>query len=72
MKIKCKICKYRFKLSKEMLYVAQETACGVSILPTNTKMFDAVDCPRCGCQILLNVREPVVDTKGGSADEIAE
>jgi hypothetical protein len=65
-KVKCKICKHRFSLSKEMLYVAQEIACGVNIFTPATKMFDAVDCPKCGCQLLLNIREPAVDAKGGA------
>lgn len=72
MKAKCKVCKHKFALSKEMLYVVQEVVCGVNIIVPQTKMFDAVDCPKCGCQLLLNIREPAVDVKEGAPVENAE
>lgn len=57
----CGVCGYRVTPTKEEIYIAEEprgfTEC-LTKLPTR---FNAIDCPRCGCQIALAIRVPRVD-----------
>lgn len=57
-KTKCKVCGYRFTLAKENIYTAEEPRAFVEALSKPPITFSAVDCPRCGCQIMLSVRAP--------------
>lgn len=58
--MKCAVCRKRFTVSKEHVYQASET-----ILIDVIKVYDVVDCPRCGCQKILAVRMPKFVKKGG-------
>lgn len=52
----CKICGKRFTLRKKRVYLVM----GPSEFLTSSKLrsiFEATDCPRCGCQMVLNKRE---------------
>lgn len=60
-KTKCKVCGYRFALAKENIYTAEEPRAFVETLSKPPITFSAVDCPRCGCQIMLSVRAPRID-----------
>lgn len=55
----CKICKKYFKARKEDKYLAQKPR-GLSDLASAPTTFEAFDCPKCGCQNIVNVREPEV------------
>lgn len=55
--MKCKICGKRFKLMKENRYLATEKIGALEGLTKASKIFEAFDCPYCGCQNIVNIRE---------------
>jgi len=55
-KKKCDVCGYRFTPDKEAIYTAEEPRAFVETLTKSPLRFDAIDCPRCGCQIMLKIR----------------
>lgn len=58
--MKCKICGKRFKLIKENRYLATEKTGALAVLAKPSKIFEAFDCPRCGCQNIVNIRDEEV------------
>lgn len=61
-KLKCKICDCEFVPEKKEHYVARtDGKTGVvSMLQSNndeTGLFDAFDCPKCGCQVIAQERK---------------
>lgn len=58
--MKCKICGKRFKLIKENKYLATEKKGALEELTKASKIFEAFDCPHCGCQNIVNTREGAV------------
>lgn len=60
-KITCGVCGYRITPKKEEIYVAEEPRAFVDALTKPPTRFNAMDCPRCGCQIMLAVRAPRTD-----------
>lgn len=57
---KCKICNNEFKLKKEERYTAMDNAkTGIAVLGNHTEenIYDAFDCPVCGCQNIVNTRK---------------
>lgn len=59
--MKCKICGKRFKLIKENRYLATENTGVLAAMTKPPKIFEAFDCPRCGCQNIVNIREETVE-----------
>lgn len=59
--MKCKICGKRFKLIKENRYLATENTGVLAAMAKLPKIFEAFDCPRCGCQNIVNIREETVE-----------
>ena len=59
--MKCKICGKRFKLIKENRYLAAEKLITFDALTKLPKTFEAFDCPHCGCQNIVNIREKTVE-----------
>lgn len=57
----CGVCGYRAKPTKEAIYIAEEPRGFIEALTKPTTRFNAMDCPRCGCQIPLAIRAPRVD-----------
>ena len=55
--IHCKICKWRFELKKPNRYTAVKTE---SFFPLKSVLYDAFDCPHCGCQNIVGIRESEV------------
>lgn len=56
----CKVCGRDFPLIIENHYIARKaTTTGLSIIVEKKEpsLFDAFDCPHCGCQNIMNVRE---------------
>lgn len=60
-KRKCEVCGHRFAPTKEAIYTVEEPRTVLEALTTAPTRFSAMDCPRCGCQIALAVRQPRVD-----------
>lgn len=69
MKTKCSVCGKRFMPYKESVYLASETPTfGTFFLTKAPTAYDAIDCPRCGCQKLLKIRIPII-REGGTENE---
>lgn len=69
-KITCGVCGYRITPKKEEIYVAEEPRAFVDALTKPPTRFNAMDCPRCGCQIMLSVRVDRVNVpERNDADE---
>jgi ribosomal protein S27AE len=60
-KKKCGVCGYRVAPDKEKVYVAEEPRAFMETLTKPPLRFNAIDCPRCGCQIRLADRAPRID-----------
>lgn len=57
---KCTVCNRAFELRKENRYTTEAkktTALSMLVMGTDSVLYDAVDCPYCGCQQILHVRE---------------
>lgn len=69
----CGVCGYRVTPTKEAIYIAEEPRGFTEALTKPPTRFNAMDCPRCGCQIPLAIRVPRVDlpaiTERDGADE---
>lgn len=57
--MKCKICGKRFRLRIENKYDVRKTAGLSDVLSgkTTNTVYECFDCPICGCQNIVNVRE---------------
>ncbi len=58
-KIKCNICNNRFYIDKNQVKEVSENK-GLSSLTTGSNVYNAIDCPNCGCQKILWTRLPEV------------
>jgi len=68
-KTTCKVCGYVFELTKKRHYIAREKT-ELFLLPSNKMeptLYDAFDCPNCGCQYIANERKRVF-SKGDKND----
>lgn len=54
--MKCKVCGKKIKLNKDYTYMVRVTEEVFSFFKS-PRVFDAIDCPKCGTQNLLCVRE---------------
>ena len=60
-KITCKVYGHVFELIEERHYIAREKT-ELFLLPSNKMeptLYDAFDCPNCGCQYIANERKRV-------------
>lgn len=57
----CKVCKRRFVANKNDKYLAQGVRSITDAIMTAPVTYEAFDCPKCGCQNIVNVREQEVD-----------
>lgn len=57
----CDICGRGTIPQKPMIYIAEEPRGVMDTLTQPPKRFDAMDCPCCGCQIILKRRYPRAD-----------
>ncbi len=60
-KIKCDVCGFRMLPLKEQIYEVREAQGLAELFATATKTFEAMDCPRCGHQVVFGVRMPRVE-----------
>lgn len=56
LKYTCKVCKNQFELNKDSKYVVAEDK-GVINVMNGIKYYECFDCPKCGCQNIVNIRE---------------
>ena len=63
-KIKCNVCGFKMLPQKELLYEARETLGLAEALSSCAKTFEAMDCPRCGHQVIFGVRLPRIEREG--------
>ena len=77
----CDICGFEIWLSDERTYIARDdTETGLTAAVISKKephLFDAIDCPYCGCQKILQPRLRVAsidyfDTVGGGENNVDE
>lgn len=51
-KVKCNVCNHKFLVDKEKITQVIETSGNTALLKT-VRVYDAMDCPKCGCQKVL-------------------
>lgn len=62
--MKCSVCGKRFDIKKENTYTVDMTIDNVFSALTKQAVYDAIDCPKCGCQQLLKERKPTCKQDG--------
>ena len=70
----CTVCGARFKVTADMVYTVQEKHGFVQALSGGVGYHDAIDCPKCGCQMILNARverAPFTVRRGVTEQELA-
>ena len=58
--MKCKFCNMEFEVNKKMHYIARDNReLGLATIASNKeeKIYDAIDCPKCGSQIIIQERK---------------
>ena len=55
--IKCKICGTKLELKKENKYVVSENKGLSEIVQKGNTYFECIDCSKCGCQNIINIRQ---------------
>lgn len=55
--MKCKVCGKRFRPLEKNKYIAVEKLGTFEGLTKAAKQFECFDCPKCGCQNIVNIRE---------------
>lgn len=76
--MKCKVCGKRFRPTKEKIYLAKGRTSLADVFKAPAPTMECFDCPKCGCQIMANIREEKVikerseDVKKFAAELIAE
>lgn len=59
----CKVCKRYFRPKAENRYTVTTVPAIVEIFTEGLKTFECFDCPKCGCQNIVNVREVVANDR---------
>lgn len=57
-KQQCNVCNFEFKIDKKQKYQVKSD----SIVFGPVGIYDAIDCPNCGSQILIKIRLPKLTT----------
>ena len=63
-KVKCNVCNYKFYVELEKVKTVAETTGAMTAL-NGVKKYDAIDCPKCGCQKVLWPRFSEIKEKEG-------
>lgn len=54
----CKVCKRYFRLKKEDKYDVEKVKSIMGRMALeNQQVYECFDCPKCGCQNIVNIRE---------------
>lgn len=54
----CKVCKRYFRLKKENRYeITMVKSIADAFTKAGTQVVECFDCPKCGCQNIVNIRE---------------
>ena len=67
--IQCKVCNKEIALIKENTYIAQDKVSFAAVLNGGATRYNAVDCPHCGCQNILNEIKPRADVSANVRPE---
>lgn len=69
--LECKCCKEKFNAKAEKHYIARDNdVCGIVLNREEPTLYDAFDCPKCGCQIIIGERKrPYIAPKEEDNDE---
>ena len=54
---KCKVCGSYMRLCSKNRYEITKEPVGLSCLVAGPVIYEAFDCPKCGCQNIVNIRE---------------
>lgn len=57
--MKCNVCSRRFELNKRNKYMVEKNE-GLLASVFSKKVYEAFDCPKCGCQNIVNIRETML------------
>lgn len=71
-KIKCKVCDHEFDLTKDLHYIARgDGKNGLAAFSggDETRLYDAFDCPACGCQIIIQERKRTYEYGNKTGDK---
>lgn len=60
---KCNACGRRFKLQKENKYLVKKIPTLAECFTDRVTVFECFDCPKCGCQNIVNIREGIEEIK---------
>lgn len=63
--VECKICGHVFELTNKLHYIAREKT-EIFLISSNKMeptLYDAFDCPNCGCQYIANERKRVFERR---------
>lgn len=58
--MRCKVCGKKLNLKAENRYEIREVPKGLRMLVEDAKVYEAFDCPKCGCQNIVNVRKEII------------
>ena len=56
-KLKCEVCGKRFEPASDKKYNVLKQPVGLQAIVERPVIYEAFDCPKCGCQKLVGVRE---------------
>lgn len=68
-KYKCRKCGYKFYLKKDNLYTVKERLSVTEALTKSPSILEAFDCPICGCQNIVGIREERMKVDSENASE---
>lgn len=57
---RCEVCGMKFLPDKKDIYTVKQETSLANVLTGGESIFDAIDCPRCGTQVLLKIRTPKI------------
>jgi transcription elongation factor Elf1 len=64
----CKVCGRHFKPTPDKRYEVITHPVGLNVLTEKPKRYECFDCPKCGCQNIVNIREGGEVLGDGSGD----
>lgn len=65
----CKVCKRYFRAKAENKYLVTEELTPIETIIKRTRTFECFDCPKCGCQNMVNIREGTIQSEAQRGEE---